>query len=202
MDLSGPGSAVAPHLADLLHATGMVPDGPVFLVQDLEKRVQPLVDMVEWLAQFAATVSAMLRAGSHELRISPVVSCVRAKPLPAVPDAKIPNTERFHPWRAPIPWRRVPAWPIRDFVLRVGTTDREMKKSRREKSNVAAFSWRGIHPRENAATVPWESWERKQGLSLRFPVWIYPISPSVVKDSSAWCFENGESPATSSLILA
>jgi hypothetical protein len=70
MDLGGMGGAVAPHLADLFHTASMMPGRPVFLVQDLEKRIQPLVNMVERLAQFAAAVSTMLRTGSHGFSIA------------------------------------------------------------------------------------------------------------------------------------
>ena len=65
MDLGSAGSPITPHLPDLLHPAGMVPRRTVFLVQYLEQRIQPLVDVVERFAQFTPAVGTMLRAGGH-----------------------------------------------------------------------------------------------------------------------------------------
>jgi len=65
MDLSGPRCTVAPHPADLLHAAGMVPSIAMLRAKSREQSVHPLMDLPEVLAEFPATVLAVLLNGCH-----------------------------------------------------------------------------------------------------------------------------------------
>ena len=69
VDLGSTGGTVAPHLSDLLHPAGVMPGGAVLLAQDLEQLVQPLVDLLERLAEFPSAVGAVLGVRGHGCNI-------------------------------------------------------------------------------------------------------------------------------------
>jgi len=66
VDLGGTGCPVAPHPSYLLDAAGVMAGGAVLLAQHLEQLVQPLVYLLERLAEFPAAVGAVLGAGRHK----------------------------------------------------------------------------------------------------------------------------------------